>query len=224
MRKVEVSIITPTYNRRKFIPILIKCILQQTYPLEKIEWLIYDDGEDKIEDLVKDLDFVRYFSSDDKKYLGEKRNFLNENARGNYIVCMDDDDYYPPERVSHAVAKLKSTTYQLVGNSCLFIYHASHKKITSLGPFTIYHSCNGALAYKKEYTKTHRYIDKREKGEEPNFLNNFREPLLQLNPFKTMLCIDHGTNTVEKKLSRPSELTLLNFVQDKEIREFYENL
>ena len=50
-----VSLCTPTYHRRKFIPFLIKCYLNQTYPQELIEWIVIDDGDDKVEDLCKDL-------------------------------------------------------------------------------------------------------------------------------------------------------------------------
>ena len=56
-----VSICTPTFNRRPFIPYTIKCIEKQDYPKDKIEWIIIDDGSDKIEDLVKDLSYVKYY-------------------------------------------------------------------------------------------------------------------------------------------------------------------
>ena len=50
-----VSICTPTFNRRPFIPFMIKCFEHQTYPKDRIEWIIIDDGTDPIEDLVKDI-------------------------------------------------------------------------------------------------------------------------------------------------------------------------
>ena len=50
-----VSICTPTFNRRPFIPIIIKCFENQDYPKDKMEWIIVDDGTDKIEDLVKPI-------------------------------------------------------------------------------------------------------------------------------------------------------------------------
>ena len=57
-----VSICTPTYNRRKFIPNIIACVLAQDYKAGEIEWIILDDGTDKIYDLVKNLSFVKYHS------------------------------------------------------------------------------------------------------------------------------------------------------------------
>ena len=48
-----VSVCTPTFNRRPFWNQCIKNFLNQDYPLNKMEWIIIDDGSDKIEDLVK---------------------------------------------------------------------------------------------------------------------------------------------------------------------------
>ena len=39
-----VSVVTPTYNRKRFIPFLIQCYNSQSYPKDKMEWIIYDDG------------------------------------------------------------------------------------------------------------------------------------------------------------------------------------
>ena len=61
-----VSICTPTFNRRPFIPAMIECFNHQTYPKDKMEWIIIDDGTDKIEDLVKEIPNVKYFKYDTK--------------------------------------------------------------------------------------------------------------------------------------------------------------
>ncbi len=34
---------------------------------------------------------------------------LNELARGEYILCMDDDDYYPADKISYTIAMMQST-------------------------------------------------------------------------------------------------------------------
>ena len=48
-----VSICTPTFNRRPFIPILIQCFNHQTYPKDRIEWIIIDDGSDSVGELFE---------------------------------------------------------------------------------------------------------------------------------------------------------------------------
>ena len=60
-------------------------------------------------------DHVNYFGEvvNEKMTLGAKRNYMHRFARGDIIVYMDDDDYYPPTRISHAVETLKNNPYIL---------------------------------------------------------------------------------------------------------------
>ena len=51
---------------------MIKCFNHQTYPKDNMEWIIIDDGTDKIEDLVISIPQVRYFKYDEKMVLGKK--------------------------------------------------------------------------------------------------------------------------------------------------------
>merc|ERR1712224_452543 len=103
-----VSVCTPTFNRRPFWPMCIKNFLNQDYPANKMEWIIIDDGTDPIEDLVKNIPQVKYFKYDTKMPLGKKRNIMHDKSRGDILVYMDDDDYYPIQRVSHSVNTLLS--------------------------------------------------------------------------------------------------------------------
>jgi glycosyltransferase involved in cell wall biosynthesis len=43
--------------------------------------------------------------------LGDNRNRGNQVVTGDIIVCMDDDDYYPPTRISHAVEELNKSNF-----------------------------------------------------------------------------------------------------------------
>lgn len=72
--------------------------VQQIYPKDRMEWIIIDDGTDKIEDMLKDVPQIKYFKYDTKMTLGRKRNLMHEKCKGDIIVYMDDDDYYPPEK------------------------------------------------------------------------------------------------------------------------------
>ena len=101
-----VSVCTPTFNRRPFMEMMFQCFRNQNYPKSKLEWIIIDDGTDKVEDLFANIDVesdIKYFKYDEKMSLGKKRNLMHSKSSGEIIVYMDDDDYYPPERVSHAV-------------------------------------------------------------------------------------------------------------------------
>ena len=71
---VMVSVCTPTFNRRPFIAAMLECFNHQTYPRDRMEWIIVDDGTDPVGDLVSHHECVRYFKLADKISLGKKRN------------------------------------------------------------------------------------------------------------------------------------------------------
>ena len=196
-----VSICTPTYNRRKFIPKLIEYVKNQTYPDDRIEWLIYDDGEDSICDLVETIKNVRYYYSKERKTLGFKRNFLNKRAKGDIIVCMDDDDIYPKERVKHAVEiLLENPQVKCVGCSEIYLmFKTRENEIWKFGPYNTNHATAATMAYRKELVNMTAFDENVKNCEEKSFLKNYTIPLVQLEPFKTILAVSHETNTVDKK-------------------------
>ena len=199
-KKPFISVCTPTYNRRPFIKNLIEMFKSQTYPKELIEWIIVDDGTDKIEDLVIDIPQVKYFKYDTKLHLGRKRNITNEKATGDIIINMDDDDYYPPTRIAHAVEMLaKSPSALCAGSTELFIYYTHNKTIYKLGPYGKSHGTAGTFAYKKELLKKTRYEDNAKFAEEKYFLKNYTIPFVQLHPLHNQFLVSHRTNTFDKK-------------------------
>jgi len=229
--KPFVSVCTPTYNRRIFIPQLIKCFEKQTYPKQLMEWIIIDDGEDSVEDLFKGVECVKYFRVEEKMKLGRKRNFMHEKSKGDIIVYMDDDDYYPPDRVNHAVNRLRSQPRAMAaGSSIVYIYFNDLEKIYQFGPYGPMHATAGTFAFKKELLKETKYDDDAELAEEKAFLKNYTVPLIQLDPTKAILVFAHQYNTFDKRkllvnahpqFVRPTNLKPRFIIKDKDMLEFY---
>lgn len=231
-KKPFVSVCMPTYNRRPFIPYIIKCFENQTYPQDKMELIIIDDGTDKIEDLVSHLSYVKYYKYDEKMTLGKKRNLLHEYAKGDVILYMDDDDYYPPERVSHAIETMHKYPKALcVGSSKLYIYFNDRKKMYSFGPYGLKHATAATFAFKKELLKQTSFSNTASLAEEKAFLKDYTIPFAQLDPLKTILVFAHEQNTFDKRelLKNPSplitktELMPKDFIKDAEIYQFFTN-
>ena len=204
MKKLEkypfVSICTPTFNRRPFIPIIIKCFENQTYPKDKMEWIIVDDGTDKIEDLVAHIPQVKYFRYDEKLTLGKKRNITNDKAKGDVLVYMDDDDYYPPERVSHAVNTLRLNPKALcVGSSAMYIYFKHIDKMYQFGPYGPNHATAATFAFRKELLLKTRFDETASLAEEKKFLKDYTIPFAQLDSNKSILVFSHIHNSFDKK-------------------------
>ncbi|MDB4349409.1 glycosyltransferase family 2 protein [Omnitrophica bacterium] len=227
----SVSICTPTYNRRAFIPTLIKCFMEQDYPRDLMEWIIIDDGEDCVEDLFNDVPCVKYFRVEEKMKLGRKRNFMHTKCTGDILVYMDDDDYYPPKRVSHAVSRLMSQPKAVAaGSSVVFIYFNDLEKVFQFGPYGNSHATAGTFAFKKELLKITRYNDNAEMAEEKEFLKNYTIPFVQLDPRHAILVFAHQYNTFDKRkllvnpnprFVRQTNLSPANFIKNKDILKFY---
>jgi len=194
-----VSICTPTFNRRPFIPIIIKCFENQTYPKDRMEWIIIDDGTDKIEDLVAHIPQVKYFRYEEKMTLGKKRNISNEKAKGDILVYMDDDDYYPPDRVQHAVDKLKGSKALCAGSSAMFIHYKHINKMYQFGPYGPNHSTAATFAFKRELLNLTKFDEESSVAEERNFLKGYTIPFVQLESTKSILVFSHNHNSFDKK-------------------------
>ena len=222
-----ISVVTPTYNRRIFIPTLIDIYNDQTYPKDNMEWIIIDDGRDKVEDLFIEastkIPNIRYIRIDKKMRIGEKRNMLNKEAKGDIIIAMDDDDYYPPDRVSTVVEAFRNSTLELAGSSEMNLFYIDTKKLYTVGPYNNKHATNGTMAWRKSYSNTHQYDEYVTHAEEKSFLDDYIHPMIQLAPLKTILVICHTDNTVDKDKLRdkPSKYKLEDFVKNKKIVEFY---
>ena len=226
-----VSLCTPTFNRRPFIPFMIKCFEHQTYPKDRIEWIIIDDGIDQIEDLVKHIPQVKYFYYGEKMLLGKKRNLMHSKCTGDIIIYMDDDDYYPPERISHAVETLvNNPDYLLAGSSEMHFYFDSKKAVYQCGPYKQYHSTAATFAFRKELLNQTKYDDTIALAEEHKFTKGYTIPLIQLDTLKSILVFSHKHNSLnkEKLLEHPEEtktipsrFTVDDFIKDPILKQFY---
>jgi len=228
-----VSICTPTFNRRPFIPYIIKYFENQTYPKDKMEWIIIDDGSDPIEDLVKHIPQVKYYYYKEQMLLGFKRNIMHSKCRGDIIIYMDDDDYYPPERVSHAVETLiANPNFLIAGSSIMNIYFPNLDKIYQCGPYGPNHSTAATFAFRKELLEQTEYNNEKALAEESQFLKNYTIPLKQLDSLKTILVFSHIHNSFDKNimLQNPvqskisqTKYTINDFIEDHTLKEFYKD-
>jgi glycosyltransferase involved in cell wall biosynthesis len=224
-----VSICTPTFNRRPFIQTMFTCFQNQTYPKDRMEWIIVDDGTDKIEDLIKSAQIpqIRYFQIDTKMTLGAKRNYTHSKSKGSILVYMDDDDYYPPERVEHAVTTLQKNPNALcAGSSEIYVYFKHIQKMYRGGPYSENHATAGTFAFRRELLNQTKYNEHACLAEEREFLKNYTIPFVQLDAKKTILVFSHIQNTFDKKrlLNTPSpKFVPCDIKIDEFIKHDYEN-
>jgi glycosyltransferase involved in cell wall biosynthesis len=250
----KVSVCTPTYNRRPFIENMFACFRNQTYPMSRVEWIIIDDGTDKIGDLVDNANIpqIKYFAMDTKMTLGAKRNYMHTKATGEFIVYFDDDDYYPPSRISHAVERLQETPSALIaGTSEIFIYFKpllderpthfqentspsessaaaeinERGQMVQFGPYPSMprHTTAGTFAFRRTLLEQTRYNESDSLAEERDFLKNFTLPMVSLDSQKTILVFSHPQNTFDKRFLLNSPWSDVMQKSDLKVTDFIQN-
>lgn len=99
-----VSIITPTFQRKKLMEIAFHNLLMTDYPLEKIEWVVVESNDKRPHVMKRALDefqskapslHIQYIPLEGRRSIGEKRNVGIHAASHEWILFMDDDDHYP---------------------------------------------------------------------------------------------------------------------------------
>ncbi len=86
------SIIIPCYNEEKYIDRCLSSIFNQTLDKQKYEVIVIDDGSnDNSIDIIKKFD-LKLFNSN-RLGAGGARNIGIDNAKGEYIILLDADDY-----------------------------------------------------------------------------------------------------------------------------------
>jgi hypothetical protein len=210
-----VSIITISqYARKDCLRNLAYLIEQQLYK-NIIEWVIVEGSRTEADafknaEHIRDLELksllpIKYVPFEVDEHLSDRRNAGNAAALGEIIVCMDDDDYYPPTRVSHAVYTLTNAKNGalIAGCSRAYIYFYLTGQFFQFKSFGKGHSTNNCLAYKRTYLETHAHMAGLDKAEESSFMEGFTVPMAQLDPIKTIVISGHGANTVDKSLISP---------------------
>lgn len=103
-----VSIVIPTFNRKKVIARAIKSVSSQTY--KNWELIIVDDGstdntKEAIKPFLKDKR-IKYFYQENQGVCSA-RNFGVQKSRGEYISLLDSDDEYRPQRIKTQLELMK---------------------------------------------------------------------------------------------------------------------
>lgn len=211
---ITVSLITISQLKRfECLKILFEIIQNQTYK-NIIEWIIVEGSkttvdanlnEQNVEKFIEEkknlLNFpIIYIKREKEVKLGELRNIGNARCSGDITVCMDDDDYYFPDRVEHVVKKLSGSSCLIAGCSNHLMYDYNLDKLIQMKTFGPNHSINSCMAWKKEYLEKNSHDPSKEFGEEQSFTKNYTEPMVSLDPFSTVILSSHITNTFGKKL------------------------
>ena len=113
----KVTVILTTHNRETLLPRTIKSLLNQNY--DDFEVIIVDDAsEDNTLQVAKKMTEgdkrFRIIASEVNGGVSVSRNKGLEEAKGEYIRFLDDDDIYPKDSIKKMVEKAESTGGDLI--------------------------------------------------------------------------------------------------------------
>jgi len=85
----KISIVTPTFGRPEFFYLSLYNIKNSTYPKDKIQWIIIDEGENTVKNMVPKDDFIEYYYISKEKRLEYYKNMcdnLIKRSNGNNVT------------------------------------------------------------------------------------------------------------------------------------------
>lgn len=103
------SCVMPTRGRRAWVPLAVRCWLEQTLPAFARELIVVDDGPEPCADLLPPSERVRYVYLPGRNSIGAKLNLGCSMAMGDLMAAWADDDYHAAWRLEHQVEAMKQT-------------------------------------------------------------------------------------------------------------------
>jgi len=200
----DVSIITITKDRRAFMPLAKYCYLLQSYPSDKLEWVIVDDGDDLIEDTLFGIPNVTYVRCEQGMTISQKRNFAVSKCMYDTIVMMDDDDVYPENSVLHRVVMMMKEPAKQCGFSTTIPSYdiTKYSSFMNVPPMTLPMServSEATLVFTKKFWEEGGFDETVKVGEGDAFISGREQMCREISPQEVIVSLVHSKNMSSRK-------------------------
>lgn len=195
---MSVCVCTPTTNRRWSQAFSELCMKGQV--TQPAKWIVVDNSDK--EGWVPSPQFELHHI-EGKKTVGWLRNYCLDLALKtscDYIVFWDDDDYYPPERISAGVKGLTDSKADIACSSKMHLLLTKENVLMTTGPFGDHHGTAATYTIRRGYAETHRFDETKGYAEELEFTNGWRAKMVQVSSENTIVVMGHSFNTVNKSI------------------------
>lgn len=201
----DVSILCITKDRRIFMPLLKYCYMIQSYPEDKLELVIVDDGADSIEDTLIGVPNVKYVRCESGMTISQKRNLGVENAMYDVVAVMDDDDVYPNNSVLQRTAMMLMEPKK----ECAFCTTIPCYDITKFASFMnvppnqlsmSQRVSEASLIFTKKFWEERKFDDSIHIGEGNAFIQGREQMCRELSPQEVIVSLVHSKNTSSRRL------------------------
>jgi glycosyltransferase involved in cell wall biosynthesis len=166
-------------------------------------WIVVDNSDNDAYDwsAAKDHPGVEYTRITGHHTVGSLRNVCLTRAKqagAEYIVFWDDDDYYPPTRISSGIRALLNTpTADIAASSHMYVLLTKENVFMEVGPFGPSHGTAATYTIRRRYVNTNSFPDKG-RGEEREFTHEWTANMVQVPAEETIVVMGHTRNTVDK--------------------------
>ena len=207
----NISILMPTYNRSRFLPLIHLNLTMQTYPHNLLTIYIDDDGDEALfetieirktfEKAIKPIQ-LKYMRTFKRKSIGEKRNNLCRKSKDKIMVMMDDDDIYMPSYIQYSYDMLKQKKMGLVGsNSMLFVYPFQDFHMTAIATESKRQIHEATMMFSMKHFKSMGGFGLSSQGEGSKMIDGMNPKRIFLTEVKyCMICVGHDKNTIDKNM------------------------
>lgn len=221
-----VSIVIPTYNRQEFTELLLRNWFSINYPRDKLELVVLDDSKNaKCPYLLLNKPNVKYITNKKKMTIGEKRNILCKEASNEYIVHMDDDDWYHQDSVITRIRVLLEYEKKIGKKACFGCTKVNCMDLITGQMFEAYDPADdgkpatiseSTMAYSKQYWELQKFDNLSTETECLPFIENRHDTLCTCPSEFIVTQFSHGHNTINRRIHNVvmSEYNSLMFEQN----------
>ena len=191
----HVSLVTITYNRAKIFKNALRNFYNTEYPEDKLEWIIVDDSEnDELSGIIPNDPRIKYYHITEHLTVGKKRNIAIEKTSTDYIIFMDDDDYYPSCSVYSRVKTLLSyPNFDLVGTNELIMHDMFSGQSAIVKGNSTYIS-EASMGFKKSFWMQRKFPEDSLMGEGSIFCKDRYNKIIVIPSFFIIFALTHGNN------------------------------
>lgn len=206
----NISILMPTYNRNRFLKLVLINIYNMDYDKSKLEWVIFDDGkepffknieeENQVRELLQPMKIKYIYDTSQHYKIGDKRNKLVKFATNKICIFMDDDDIYYNTYIKHSVETLKKNKAGLVGsNAMLFTYPHHNYNMCHIQCSAKRQIHEATMCFTKNYFRQMPGFLSASLGEGAKMIDNNECQVAYSDITKCMICVPHNDNTFNKE-------------------------
>jgi len=216
MELPNISIVTPCYNRTKWLNLMLFNLKQQDYPKNKLEWVIDDDSTDKLfkskEEIKRAEEIIgfriKYFHTTNRRSIGAKRNNLTKIATHKICANLDTDDIFLPQWLKHSMEVMQSDKRcSLVGTKgMIFCYPDEEFKLTGIECEAKRMIHESGMVYTKKHSRSMGGFKKSSQGEGCSMIDFNENKCLCTDASKMIICICHNDNTINKDRFRDKNI------------------